>query len=79
MNSSAPRISSSRENKKTSLYSKFTETSLAIDASTEFDQITELEAQVNYESFMKESSACETVYTSKISTLDFPRLLDYLL
>ena len=34
---------------------------------------------MNYESFMKESSACETVYTSKISTLDFPRLLDYLL
>ena len=34
---------------------------------------------MNYESFMKESSACETVYKSKVSTLDFPGLPDFLL
>ena len=34
---------------------------------------------MNYESVMKDSSACETVYKSKISTLDFPGLPDSLL
>ena len=44
-----------------------------------FDQITELEAQTIYESFMKECLACETAYKSKISTLDIPGLPDCLL
>ena len=41
------------------VYYKFKRTSLAIDASIECDQMEDLEAQVNYESLMKESLACE--------------------
>ena len=57
---------------KIAWYCKFEETTLAIDASTEFPQINGFEAQVIYESFMKDSVACEAVYKSRISTLDIP-------
>ena len=60
------------------LYYKFKETLLAFDASTDFDELKELEAHVNFESFMKESLACETVYKTKNSTLDIPGLPDCL-
>ena len=60
------------------LYYKFKETLLALDASIDFDELKELEAHVNYESFMKESLACETVYKTKNSTLDIPGLPDCL-
>ena len=73
-----PGVHSKKTQPTKKLYHKFTETSLAIDASIEFDQITKLEAQVDYESFMKQSSASESVHKSKISTLDFPGLPDSL-
>ena len=52
------------------LYYKFKETLLPLDASIDFDELKELEAHVNYESFMKESLACETVHKTRNSTLD---------
>ena len=52
------------------LYYKFKETSLAVDASVAHDQMKELEKTVDNESFMKECLACESVYKSKISTLE---------
>ena len=38
------------------------------------DQMKELEKTVDNESFMKECLACESVYKSKISILEIPRL-----
>ena len=64
--------------KKKGLYYKFKETLLALDASIDFDELKELEARVNYQSFLKESLACETVYKTKNSTLGIPGLPDCL-
>ena len=44
-----------------SLYYKFKETWLAVDASMAYDQMKELEKTVDYESFMRECLACESV------------------
>ena len=52
---------------KNSLYYKFKEPSLAVDASMAYDQMKELEKTVDYESFMRECLACESVYTTIIS------------
>ena len=46
---------------KKSLYYKFKETSLAVDASMAYDQMKELEKTGDYESFMRECLACESV------------------
>ena len=59
---------------KKSLCYKFKETSLAIDASMAYDQSSELEQTVDYESFMKECLACESVCKSKFSPLEIPGL-----
>ena len=64
---------------KIAWYCKFEETTLAIDASTESAQFKEMEAQVIYESFMKESVAREAAHKSRISTLDIPVSPDCLL
>ena len=50
---------------KKSLYCKFKETSLSVDASVACDQMKELEKTVDYEAFMRECLACESVYTTK--------------
>ena len=57
---------------KKSLYYEFKETSLAVDASMAYDHMKELEKMVDYESFMRECLACESVYTTKISSLEIP-------
>ena len=57
---------------KTSPYCKFKETSLTIDASMAYDQIKELEKILDYESFMKECLACESVCKTEISPLEIP-------
>ena len=36
-----------------------------------YDQMKELEKAVDYESFMRECLACESVYTTNISSLEF--------
>ena len=62
-----------REMKK-SLCCKFKEPSLPVDASMAYDQKKELEKTVDYESFMRECLACESVYTTIISNLEIPGL-----
>ena len=57
---------------KKSLYYEFKETSLAVDASMAYDHMKELEKIVDYESFMRECLACESVYTTKFSSLEIP-------
>ena len=47
---------------------------MAVDTSVAYDQMKELEKTVDNESFMKECLACESVYKSKISTLEIPGL-----
>ena len=59
---------------KKSLYYKFNEISLAVDASMAYDHMKELEKTEDYESFMRECLACESVYTTKISSLEIPGL-----
>ena len=59
---------------KKSLCYKFKETSLAVDASMAYDHMKELEKTVDYESFMRECLACESVYTTKTSSLEIPGL-----
>ena len=61
---------------KKSLYYRFKETSLslAVDASIAHGQMRELEKTVDYESFMRESIACESVYPTKNSNLEIPGL-----
>ena len=59
---------------KKSLYYKFKETSLAVDASMAYDHMKELEKTVDYVSFTRECLACESVYTTKISSLEIPGL-----
>ena len=48
----------------------FKETSLTIDASMAYDQMRELEKTADYESFMQECLACESVSHSTNSTLE---------
>ena len=43
---------------------------------TEFDQINESEAHVNYESRKNKNLTCEAVYKFKMSTLESPGLFD---
>ena len=43
---------------------------MAVDASMANDQLKELEKTVDYESFMKECLAYDSVYTSQISKLE---------
>ena len=59
---------------KKTLYHGFKESSLAVDASMAYDQMNELEKTVDYESFMRECLACESVYTTKNSSLHIPGL-----
>ena len=59
---------------KKSLFCKFKETSLSVDASVACDQMKELEKTVDYEAFMRECLACESVYTTKTSSLEIPGL-----
>ena len=61
-----------RRDIKKSPYCKFKETLLAVDASVAYDHMKELEKTVDYESFMRECLACESVYTTKISNLEIP-------
>ena len=55
-----------------SLFYRFKETSLAVDASMAYDQMEDLEKTVDYELFMRECLACESVCTTKISNLEVP-------
>ena len=59
---------------KKSFCCKFKEISLAVDASMACDQMKEVEKIVDYESFMRECLACESVYTTKVSSLEIPGL-----
>ena len=60
------------ETHEKSLFYKFKETSLAVDALMAYDQMKDLEKIVDCELFMRECLACESVYSTKISNLEIP-------